>query len=234
MKPRVPNYPPAPFFNSSKTVTRQTNIDWTQKGACTPVKNQGQCGSCWDFSATESVESAFFLAKGQLLTLSEQQTVDCDTTDQGCNGGWPYDAYQYMISAGGVESEADYPYDAQNGQCQFNQADIVATISSWNYVSQDPSTESSMYTAIMSSPLSVCVDASNWSSYTSGIYPASDCTTNLDHCVQAVGVGSDGNGNSYWIVRNSWDVTWGMNGFIWLPTGQNACGIAQVVTIPVV
>jgi C1A family cysteine protease len=234
MKPRVPSYPAAPFFNCSKTATRQSAIDWTTKGACTPVKNQGQCGSCWDFSATESVESAWFLAKGSLPVLSEQQTVDCDTTDQGCNGGWPYDAYQYMISAGGVESESDYPYDAQNGQCQFNQADVVATISSWNYVSQDPSTESAMYSAIQSSPLSVCVDASNWSSYTGGIYPASDCTTSLDHCVQAVGIGQDGSGDTYWIVRNSWDVTWGINGFIWLPIGQNACGIAQVVTVPVI
>jgi len=168
--------------------------------------------------------------------LSEQQVVDCDTVDQGCNGGWPYDAYQYVMGAGGQESESAYPYQATDGTCQFNSGDVVAKISNWAYVTQSSDEGAMQQFLYQKSPISVCVDASQWSSYTGGVLTAADCTTSLDHCVQATGWSqqTDSNGNTVtaWNIRNSWNTNWGVNGYIYLEYGQNTCGVASVVTVP--
>jgi len=208
-------------------------FDWNNKGGVvTPVKNQGQCGSCWDFSATETIESVWAQAGNGLQVLSEQQTVDCDTTDQGCNGGWPYDAYQYVISAGGVESESSYPYTAEDGTCAFNAANVVAKISSWQYVTQSQDEAAMQQFLYSNSPISICVDASTWSSYNGGVITTSSgCGDSLDHCVQATGW-SQQSGMTVWNVRNSWGTDWGNSGYIWVQLGSDVCGIAEVVTSP--
>jgi cathepsin F len=215
-------------FNSSWVAPpKQSSFDWNSKGAVTAVYNQGQCGSCWAFSATETIESYWFLAGNSLTQLAMQQIVDCDTTDQGCNGGWTYDAYQYVMSAGGIEPLSDYAYTAETGTCAFNAGEVAAKISNWAYVTQSKD-EGAMLTWVQNSgPASICVDASSWSSYTGGVM--SSCTDSLDHCVQLTGFGSY-SGEDAWNVRNSWGTDWGEAGYIYLLRGQDTCGCAEVVT----
>jgi C1A family cysteine protease len=207
-----------------------TTYDWDSCGVCTPVYNQGQCGSCWAFSATETIESYFALDGGQLTQLSMQQIVDCDTggQDQGCNGGFPSSAYQYVQSAGGLDPLSDYPYTAEDGTCAFNAQEVVATVTN----SQSISGESGLYSQTSSSsggPVSVCVDASSWSSYNGGVLTS--CGNNVDHCVQLVGYNGYNSDGAYWVVRNSWGTDWGENGFIWIQIGQDLCSIGDYATI---
>jgi cathepsin F len=194
----------------------------------TPVKNQGECGSCWAFSATENIESVWALAGNKLVSLAPQQIVDCDTNDEGCNGGFPYGAYEYVISAGGLELETDYPYTAKNGKCKFNKADVAASIASWAYITQNGD-ESLLAPAVYNeAPLSICVDAVTWQTYTSGII-TKNCGQQLDHCVQLTGWNQSGS-TPYWIIRNSWGTSWGNAGFIYVEQGKNLCGLANLVT----
>jgi len=211
------------------TATPPCSINWTTKGATTPIYNQGQCGSCWAFSATEQIETMYYLGgAGALTQLSAQQITSCDTTCDGCNGGEPYLAYKYVESAGGIETYASYPYTSGNGitgSCKFNAALVFAKVTSWKYISQSASGESTMATTVCNtSPLSICVDASTWQNYQGGIVTG-NCGTALDHCVQAVGLVQSGN-PPYWIVRNQWGVTWGEQGYIYLEYGVDMCGLA--------
>jgi len=223
-------------FNETELVTAPTAIDWRTKGAITPVKNQGQCGSCWAFSTTEQVESDTFLATGKLNVLSPQQIVSCDTVDGGCNGGNPINGYAYVNGAKGLESNANYPYTSgttqTDGTCSFDAADVVKNTSptSYSLISSKASQEQNMYTQILSSPMSVCVDATIWQTYQSGIITAADnCGTSIDHAVQAVGI--QGGSTPAWIVRNSWTDSWGLEGYILVATGANNCGITAEATI---
>jgi len=225
--PPLQRGPVAPKVN----ITAPTSFDWRTRGVVTPVYNQGQCGSCWAFSATENIESRWALAGRSLVSLSMQQIVDCDHTDYGCSGGWPYNAYNYVISAGGMDPLADYPYTAENGQCAFNAGEVVAKISRWEYVTRSMDESQMVNYLVQNGPLSVCVDASNWSYYTGGIYPASNCGLSIDHCVDAVGYNL---GQGFWLIRNSWGTSWGIGGYMMLQYGQNACAVAQVVTSSVV
>jgi len=207
-----------------------TNYDWNNCGVITSVYNQGQCGSCWAFSATETIESYFALDGGSLTSLSMQQIVDCDTSDGGCNGGEPDTAYQYVQQAGGLDPLSDYPYTGEGGTCQFNQGEVVATVTNYNQISG----EDGLYQQSSSSsggPVSVCVDASSWQDYSGGVLTT--CTSNIDHCVQLTGYASYGQSGAYWIVRNSWGTDWGQAGYIWIAIGQDLCAIgdsASVVT----
>jgi len=209
-----------------------TSIDWREKGAVTPVKNQGQCGSCWAFSATEQIESDYFLTYGELKVLAPQQIVSCDNVDLGCNGGDTVTAYQYVQSAGGQEWSKDYPYTSgttgRTGTCDFIKKDITADLKQAFYVSQKASQEKNMLQQIQQSPMSVCVDAETWQTYTGGIVTARTCAQSLDHCVQVVGYNEQ---QQYWITRNSWGTDWGNAGYIWVKYGENACGIADEATI---
>jgi len=218
-----------------------TSFNWYNSGACTPVYNQEQCGSCWAFSTGEEIESQWFLTGHNLTSLSVQQIVSCDTTDGGCNGGNPPTAYQYVIRAGGLETWASYPYTSgagNTGYCKFNKALIVASISNWAWVSRsDPSTPNGNETAMLYGsyqygPLSICVDASSWQTYQGGIITR-NCGKQIDHCVQLVGWNTASNIN-YWIVRNSWGVTWGERGFIWVERNLDLCAIANEVTRAIV
>jgi len=218
-----PNRAPAPEWKRPEGMQLKSSYDWRSQGVVTPVKDQGQCGSCWAFSTTEGVESAYAMSKKQLLQLSPQQIVDCDTTDQGCNGGDLPSAFAYVQSAGGLELDSNYPYTAQDGTCAFQQSEIAASIS--NFTPMSNVADSDMLAASQSNgPLSVCVDADNWQSYSSGVFTA--CGQSLDHCVQAVGWNTDVS-PPYWIVRNSWGTDWGESGFIRVYYGNGTCGINQ-------
>jgi C1A family cysteine protease len=210
-------------------VEAPATFDWEPTGKVTPVKNQEQCGSCWAFSATENIESVYMIAKGltnaNFKPLAPQQIVDCDKKDAGCNGGWPYLAYEYIISAGGQDTEASYPYKAVNQACHFLPADVEAKISSWKYVGRN--NEADMLTGVATvSPLSICVDAQPWQFYSGGVMKASQCGTSLDHCVQITAYDTAA-ATKYWNVRNSWGADWGEKGFIRLEYGTNTCGLAM-------
>merc|ERR1719498_2366800 len=224
-------------LNENVTIVEKAeaaSIDWNKKGALTPVKNQGQCGSCWAFSATEQLESQYFQAYGSLKELSPQQVVSCDTTCNGCGGGNPINAWGYVYSFGGQEPNADYPYTSgttqQTGVFKSNKADVAEDVgTTFKMIASQPSQESNMLAQIEDSPMSVCVDATLWQTYTGGVITASaGCGTSIDHAVQATGYNAEGN---YWIVRNSWGESWGEQGFVWVEYGSNVCGITDQATI---
>jgi C1A family cysteine protease len=236
-----------PVKHCAEDVSPNADIDWRSHGAVTAVKDQGQCGSCWAFSAVESVESAWFLSKGTLPILSPQQVVSCDTKtgDEGCNGGWPEWAYEYIEKAGGLTTEALYPYTSgtsgETGKCKVRLPAPVASIS--NFVFATPpcndtcknQDEATLLKTLSTGPVSICVDAQAWSAYIGGIM-SSSCSSaydNIDHCVQLVGYSGSGV-TPYWIVRNSWNTNWGEDGFMYLKYGQNLCGLADQATVPVV
>jgi C1A family cysteine protease len=216
-----------------------TKLDWSAKGATTPVKDQGNCGSCWAYSATEGIESGLFMTTGTLEELSEQQVISCDKDDLGCSGGDLPTAFDYVKSAGGIDTEKDYPDSSassgRTGSCKSFKKKVQLT--GWKYAIPACTSgacknqkESDMMAALNTyGPLSVCVNAENWDDYSGGIYSktCSGAERNLDHCVQLVGYDQTEN---YWLVRNSWAADWGEKGFIRLPMGENACGIADEAT----
>jgi C1A family cysteine protease len=222
-----------------------TTVDWSTTGAQTPVKDQGQCGSCWAFSATEEIESMTYMAGNDLPTLAPQQIVSCDTAgnDQGCNGGLTEGAYAYVIDAGGLESESSYPYIAQDTACTFDESKITASITGFSYAVPKcgfaPSCKNAcqdMEAAIQVAPISVCVFAEPWQHYQGGILSAKNCAGRTDHCVQLSGYSTDDQGNDYWIVRNSWATEWGEKGFIWLEKGAglDTCNVCSDATYAIV
>jgi C1A family cysteine protease len=199
-------------------------VDWTGVYT-TPVKNQAQCGSCWAFSATEQIESDSMRTLGTNYVLSPQQIVSCDHTAFGCGGGWTEHAYNYVSRTGGLETDADYPYTSatgNSGTCKSNSDDYKVTVTKYYTVQGENQMAQYMQST---GPLSVCLDASSWQTYRSGILPASQCGNSVDHCVQAVGVDTSSNG--YWKVRNSWGTSWGEKGFIRLQYGTNTCDITN-------
>jgi cathepsin L len=198
------------------------SVDWTTKGVVTPVKNQGQCGSCWSFSTTGCIECRYAIKNGVLNSLAEQQLVDCSGSygNQGCNGGWPYKAMEYVVSEGGLCLESKYPYTAQDGSCQASSCGTkYDAITSEEYVQTDSTR--SLEASIAQGCTSVLVDAPPWQSYSGGVFD-STCGTSLDHAVLAVGYGS--NGQDYWKIKNSWGASWGMEGYILLCRNCNMNG----------
>jgi len=214
-----------------------TSFDWRSKNGITAVKDQGQCGSCWAFSCTESIESVWKIKGGKTnqVPLAPQQIVDCDRNDGGCNGGDLPTCYQYVISAGGLEPEADYPYHARDGTCVADKAKEQDPIKGFQYViPQGAAQEPQMANFVAAnSPISIIVDASSWSSYNGGVLKASQCSHNLDHAVQIVGYNGLTSAG-YWIVRNSWGADWGEQGFIRLQFDGNTCGLTSEVTVPTI
>jgi len=232
--PERPEYP-GPVCQWDDSAPISSSFDWQSKGAVTAVYNQAQCGSCWAFSVTEAIESKWFLAGNQLTQLSMQQIVSCDHQDEGCGGGWPYTAYEYVETAGGLEAYSDYPYTSQNGvtgQCKFNSADIVAKISSYCYITQS-NNETAMASYLQTTaPYSICVDASSWQFYSGGVIKKGNCGREIDHCVMVTGFGTASDGTAYWTVRNSWGTDWGQQGYLQVQRGYNVCAISNIPSTP--
>jgi C1A family cysteine protease len=206
--------------------TSNADIDWRSKNAITPVKNQGSCGSCWAFAATEAIESEAFISKKyKLFVLGPQQIVSCDKASGGCNGGDPATAYKY-IAANGMETEADYPYTAKTGSCKFDSSKVTVRISGQKEVSGG---ESGMATALGSTPFAVCHDTGGWQHYSGGVMTS--CSSGGGHCTQAVGYASSGD---YWIIKNSWGGSWGNSGYLYLKKGKNLCKISNHALYPTV
>jgi len=216
-----------------------SQFDWRDKGAVTPTKDQGQCGSCWAFSVTEAIESQWFLSGRKLVSLAPQQIVDCDqgNGDYGCDGGDPPTAYEYVIKAGGLDTEESYPYTAEDGQCAFKPSAVGAKISNWTYITTTKNETEMQYGLASRGPLSICVDASSWQYYIGGVI-TSLCEDSLDHCVMITGYsvqeGWDFMKYDVWNIRNSWGEDWGYGGYLYVQRGSNLCGVGDEVTIPLV
>jgi len=201
-------------------------IDWVAKGKTTPVKDQGQCGSCWAFSTAETVESANLMAGKSVPHLAPQEIVDCDSNDDGCNGGDPQEALQWVKDQGGLDTESCYPYTAEDGKCASSSCKPAANV---NSVVPVDGSEQNIYSKLQTlGPLSICCDAEPWQNYNGGIMTGDQCGDNVDHAIQLTGYSPSQGG--YWIVRNSWGTDWGTNGFIWLSYGENTCAITSEVT----
>jgi len=223
----MPNYVPSDeerFVETTMSIA--ADVDWRSKGAITPVKDQGQCGSCWAFSATEAIESyAHLSGKYSLYQLSAQQINSCDKSDGGCNGGNPSTAYAYVTNAGGIETSASYPYTSGRGvtgSCIADSSKFVVKVAGHRAVARG---EPSLEAALNNGPTSVCVAANAFQTYHGGILAS--CPGSIDHCVQAVGYTAD-----YWIIRNSWGSGWGEAGYLRLKRGADLCHVADDVTYP--
>merc|ERR1711962_1922360 len=213
----------------------RSEVDWRTDGYVTPVKNQGQCGSCWAFATTGSLEGAHFKQTGDLVSLSEQQLVDCSTRNLGCNGGIVDWAFQY-IQKHGITSEEQYPYKGRQGHCHFHADTTAATLSSWKDIRRG--SESDLQAAVsQQGPVAVAIDAGHrgFQMYKHGIYYDSYCSHERpNHAVLAVGYGTESDGQ-YWIVKNSWGTGWGDQGYIKMAKGRNNnCGIATQASFAVV
>jgi len=241
---RTSDLPKADNVVRRADVPRRTasGIDWRDQGKVSDVKDQGQCGSCWAFSVTETVESAFAIQRNTTPpVLAPEQLVDCDKTDWGCDGGISDYAWKDVKKKGGMMAESDYPYTAgktgRAGTCKFSTSKIVAPVTNYTWVGTpcqyvgdqcDDQDDTLVQDALLQwGPLGICVNA-NWQDYSGGVFSGS-CSHDagsMNHAVQLVGYNGD---QRYWIVRNSWASGWGADGYIFIKQGGNLCGVANIV-----
>jgi len=244
-RPRPANYSGerplgATFLPPAHVPSLPTNVDWREHGAVTPVKNQGQCGSCWSFSTTGALEAMHHRATGHLTSLSEQNLIDCSSKygNQGCNGGLMDAAFQYIKDNGGIDTEKSYPYEGEDDVCRYNPKYKGAwDVGFFDVPSGD---EAALKSAIATQgPCSVAIDASHESFqfYSRGVYREEECSPeNLDHGVLAVGYGvEEDTGEAYWLVKNSWGTSWGHGGYVKMARNEdNMCGVASAASYPLV
>ncbi|KAF7142731.1 hypothetical protein RHSIM_Rhsim05G0087200 [Rhododendron simsii] len=227
--------------NSNRYVVRvgetlPKRVDWRERGAVNSVKDQGQCGSCWAFSTIAAVEGINQIVTGNLVSLSEQELVDCDRSwNKGCNGGNVDYGFRFIINNGGIDTEKDYPYRGVDGTCDQNRRNR-RVVSIDGYEDVPANDENSLRKAVANQPVSVAIESSgrDFQLYESGVFTGS-CGTSLDHAVVVVGYGSE-NGIDYWIVRNSWGPNWGEKGYIRMQRNINTpigkCGITLTASYP--
>lgn len=226
------------IFNPSPNVGISNSIDWRSRGAVTRVKYQGSCGSCWAFSTTGALESHHFIKTRKLVSLSEQNLVDCargfQYNNRGCSGGWPASALTYVKNNGGINTNRSYPYEAKDNKCRFNKNNIGAKVT--RVVGIQKGSESQLAKAVAEKgPVSVCVDASQFQFYKGGVFNRASCTRSVNHAVLVVGYGTSKNAGDFWIVKNSWGTSWGDKGYIRMARNRrNQCQIANFAVYPVV
>jgi KDEL-tailed cysteine endopeptidase len=231
---------PEPF--PYEHVEPPVSVDWRTLGAVTPIKDQSQCGSCWAFSTTGSVEGAHAVTNQQLVSLSEQELLDCDRAggDRGCSGGLMDYAFDFIIKNGGLDTESDYPYHASDGACDAAKRDGSKAVVVKSFVDVPPNNESALMQAVAMQPVAVALAASGlpFQLYKSGVFDG-PCSTQLDHGMLAVGFGVDAeSGKPYWLLKNSWGTVWGEAGYMKLamgaPGAEGLCGVAMLPSFPLV
>eukprot|EP00178_Gracilaria_changii_P013651 TRINITY_DN38524_c0_g1_i1.p2 TRINITY_DN38524_c0_g1~~TRINITY_DN38524_c0_g1_i1.p2 ORF type:complete len:338 (+),score=67.41 TRINITY_DN38524_c0_g1_i1:80-1015(+) len=222
----------------SKSDPRQVDeeFDWRDQGVVTPVKNQGSCGSCWAFSATAAHESVYAMAGNDLVDLSPQFLVDCDTeVDMGCKGGLMDEAYKYIIAAGGIPVEADYPYEGKDSTCRADESKFIAPLS--DYIMVGPDEDELLVTLQELGPLAVAVNASWLQFYRKGVSEPRICNPDhINHGILMMGSGfgeKKGKTVPSWTLKNSWGSRWGEDGFFRLRRGKGTCGINTYIVSPV-
>lgn len=225
------------IFDGSGVTDPADSVDWRKKGYVTGVKNQGQCGSCWAFSTTGSLEGQHFKKTGKLVSLSEQNLVDCSTAEgnHGCQGGLMDQGFEYIKKNGGIDTEESYPYKAENGHCHYDASNSGATVTGYTDIKSEDCDDLKKAVATVG-PISVAMDASHMSFqlYHSGVYDPFFCSkTKLDHGVLIVGYDTV-DGKEVWIVKNSWGPSWGMKGYFYIPIANDKCGLCTQASYPLV
>jgi len=237
---RIPNMKPGPAHATPhiiRGVKLPESVDWVAKGAVTPVKDQGMCGSCWAFGSTGAMEGAWQIATGKLVSLSEQQLIDCAGLrwgNYGCYGGSPGRSFNYLYNGTdghgqALCSEADYPYEDANKTCRFaskcGNAPAIpkGAVAAFKYVNGSDA----LMDAVAQQPVAIQVDANKtiFQHYKSGVIQGAGCGTDLDHIVLAVGYGTTSDGIKYWKVKNSWTKDWGEHGYVRIARGADECGV---------
>ena len=239
------NYDALAIANFNPHIVKVTNAapysyDWRDRGVVTPVKDQGSCGSCWAFATVGNLEGLYCLSRGNLVSLSEQMLVDCDTLDSGCNGGLMEYAFTW-ISKNGIEKEEDYPYIGRKETCKADPSKYIdmkvtgfvklgKSSSTWAPVDEEEIKEFLYETG----PLAVALNANILQTYTGGVIdiPSSQCpTSGINHAVTMVGYGHDeDSGKDYWTIKNSWGKSWGEEGYFRIKRGSGTCGINCYIT----
>jgi len=228
-----------------------SSFDWRSQGVVSEVKDQQSCGSCWAFSTIGNIESQYAIKNKKLIDFSEQLLVDCSqgcsveyqygpVCNQGCDGGWQWNAFFDVLNWGGVETESDYPYTGVDGTCQRTASKMIAPITNYTCLSQyngNPADEQQMAAYLVANgPISVALDADLLFSYTSGVLnpsPSGCDGSVLDHALLVVGYGVDSTQSppvNFWIVKNSWGASWGEQGYFRIARGTGACGINNAVS----
>jgi len=225
---RLPTEPIQGPVRNGDPATSPDSVDWRTQGAVNYVKNQGQCGSCWAFSAVCALEGQWAIHKGSLPDCGEQQLVSCDPSSHGCSGGWPSRSYDYISGQGsnGIDTQSSYPYTASDSSCDYSKTqdgqNVAATCTGPHSVG---SSEGALQEAVGNvGPISICLCASSsaFGQYSGGIFDDASCGTSINHAVACVGYDTNQN---YWIVRNSWGTSWGESGYIRMVKGKNMCGM---------